>query len=210
VGARWAAGRRAFSAAAHAVCLCWCAGTSPHHATSHAGTPGACQAPPGARPRAAGALLQLGGPTFMVKSFTPVEAISLPRCRKKLRVAMDSSCSSGYSKASMAANTGWLSSSLQREGAGLTGVLTRLLRACAWTPMCTPPRVAGAPGSPVCSPCDAREVDQHVFEQRPHDLVGGLAHLGRCERDLHLLQAWQQLIVLQHGKAVLRHGCKPT
>lgn len=53
--------------------------------------------------------------TLMLKSFTPQADMNLAKCLKKLRAAIDSSCSSGYSKASMAANSGWFSSSLQQK-----------------------------------------------------------------------------------------------
>lgn len=145
---------------------------------------------------------QLPGRTFMPKSLTPHTAMRRASCRKKLRAAMDSSCSSGYSNASMAEKTGWLSSSLgvQRGARRVLAAAARARRARSAAPAPLRPRGAAEPGH-------ARQVDEDVLKYGRNHLVGGLGHLCRIDGDFHLLQAGQQLLVPQHGEAELRHGC---
>lgn len=61
----------------------------------------------------------------MVKSRTPAADISFVSCFRKAMKGMDSSCSSGYSSASIAVNTGCCSSSLQCPSRSVVAVWSR-------------------------------------------------------------------------------------
>lgn len=67
--------------------------------------------------------------TCMLKSFMPAATSSLFRLLINASVGMDSSCSSGYSRVSIAMNTGCCNSSLQ-QSAGLTRLFSMVASSC--------------------------------------------------------------------------------
>ena len=69
--------------------------------------------------------------TCMLKSFMPAATSSLFRLLINASVGMDSSCSSGYSRVSIAMNTGCCNSSLQ-QSAGLTRLFSMVASSCSF------------------------------------------------------------------------------
>ena len=162
----------------------------------------------------------------MVKSRTPAADISFVSCFRKAIKGMDSSCSSGYSSASIAVNTGCCSSSLQypsrsvsrrvehrRTGAeqGCTASHTALWQAkanqhiSALHSMTEHPVRRGRRSGPG----HADERGDHALIHWPHELGRGLGEARRVQRQLHVLEARQQLCVRQDGEGErLRHGAR--